>query len=388
MQFQSFWFYRIFIFLVVFVCLPLPHGNIYPFLGIVGLCIFQMTQQHVHFKVANYSLLIFLTWCALTIFWANDLTKTLHMYGKVMLIILGGWFWWNHYCQFDNHQQRQLKLSVFVASLVLATLLAVFAINNKLGGLLHKLLDPNISQALVHGCIACSLSIWMNLQHFKKWIQAVILLNLIWVLQSCSSDAAALGIFLGAGTLVMHKILPNFLRTMFIYGMPTVWGILPFIFRALTPEQYIQWSTYLDPSHTHRLFIWHSVTNQIFERFWTGFGFGSSRYRFTHINGQDILLPKGAESIILRAPETCLHPHNFMLQIWLEMGAIGVILGCITWIMYWHKRYKKSDSYEIAFWGSALCVAATGISIWQSWWLILLVMLIPIYKKLSTFFIS
>ena len=70
-----------------------------------------------------------------------------------------------------------------------------------------------------------------------------------------------------------------------------------------------------------------------------------------------------------------------MLQIWLELGSVGVIFACLAWLIYWRKAYEKSDSYVIAFWGSALCVAATGISIWQSWWLILIVTLLPVYSR-------
>jgi O-antigen ligase len=228
--------------------------------------------------------------------------------------------------------------------------------------------------------MACGLSIWLSVKHFKKWIQAIILILIFWTVQHGTSDAAALGIFLGASALVMHKIMPSFLKIMFIYGMPVVWGILPFIFRMLSCEQYVQWSAVLDPSYTHRLFIWHSVSKQIFERFWTGFGIGSSRYRFLTVSGKDITIINGSEKLVLFSPENCLHPHNFMLQIWLELGAVGVMLACLIWVAYWNKQYDKSNSYTIAFWGSTLCVAATGISIWQSWWLILIVILAPVYK--------
>ena len=204
------------------------------------------------------------------------------------------------------------------------------------------------------------------------------MLGLTWILQRASSDAAALGVLLGSLTLVMHKYLQKFLRFMFIYGMLIVWGFMPFVFRMLTPENYHQWSQNLDPSYTHRLFISNSVTNQIFQKFWTGFGFGSSRLQEFGIKAEEITIAVSNNQQILEAP---VHPHNFMLQIWLELGAIGVILASLSWIMYWHRQYHKSDSYYIAFWASALSVAVTSISIWQSWWLFLMVTLLPIYCK-------
>ncbi len=378
---MSFCFYKVLVFLAVFLCLPLPHGNIYPFVALVGLCAFQLKKQDLYNRVDNLLIVILVVWCAISMLWAVNIPKALPMYGKVMAIMLGGWFWSNRYNTFNSQKREQIQTIVFVAGLLLAIFLVILATSIKSGWELHALIDPHVSQALVHGCVACSLAIWMNLQHFKKWVQASILVLLLWAIQCCSSDAAALGILLGSGALVTHKVLPRFLRVMFIYGMPIVWGVLPFIFRILTPEQYVQWSTTLDPSHTHRLFIWHSVTCQIFERFWAGFGFGSSRYRFLSVNGDDIMIINGHEKLILFSPENCLHPHNFMLQIWLELGAIGVVLACLAWIFYWKNHYATSSSYTIAFWGSALCVAATGISIWQSWWLILLAVLIPVYTK-------
>ena len=384
MQLQSFLFYKGFLFLIVFLSLPLPHGNIYPFLALMALCLYQFKKQDLYQKTINPMTIIFVAWCALSTLWAVNVSKAIPMYCKVMAIALGGFIWWNSYTKFSLKKRQQLELVVSLAGALLAACLFIFVVNVQLGGSLFHVIDRYISQALIHGCVACGLSIWLSVKHFKKWIQVCILILAFWTLQHGTSDAAALGIFLGASALVMHKFLPRFLQAMFIYGMPTVWISFPFIFRLFSTEQYVQWAAFLDPSYTHRLFIWHSITKQIFDRFWAGFGIGSSRYRFLSVQGEDIIIMNGHEKLVLFSPENCLHPHNFMLQIWLELGAVGVMLACLTWVTYWNKHYEKSNSYTIAFWGSALCVAATGISIWQSWWLILIVVLAPVYK-LSNF---
>lgn len=378
MHSQNLWPYKVLVFLVIFLCLPLPHGNIYPFIGLVGVCLFHYKKQDFYYHINP--LLVLIAWCTASMLWAVT-PKVLSTYCKFMAIMLAGWLWSNSYNKFSQYKREQIQATICAAGLVLAICLVIFAISLKFGWQLHTVIDERVSQALIHGCIACSLAIWMSLQRFKKWIQAIILIILFWTMQRCSSDTAALGILLGSSALIMYKVLPRFLKIMFIYGMPTVWGILPFIFRILTPEQYTQWSTILDSSHTHRLFIWHSVTKQIFERFWTGFGIGSSRYRFLTNDGDDITIVNEGKKLVLFSPENCLHPHNFMLQIWLELGAIGVMLACLTWIVYWRNSYATSSSNTIAFFGCALCVIATGISVWQSWWLILLVVLIPVYKR-------
>ncbi len=380
MKFQSFLFYKICVFFTVFICLPLPHGNIYPFLALLAVCIFQFKKNEL--QVEKFNLLVFalIAWSALSIFWAIDLSKALQMFVKINGLMLAGWFWWNHYKKFNQFQLQQFQRIVSIAGQLLAVSLVVFGINSKFGGTLYNIIDEHISQALVHGCAACCLAIWLALQGPNRWIQGLVLIFLFFTMHYCTSDAASLGILLGAGTLVTSKFFPRFLKAMFIYGMPAVWAGLPFVFRIFSPDQYVQLAKTLDPSYTHRLFIWHSVTNQIFERFWTGFGFGSSRYRSCLIRGEDITLLEGAEKLVLSAPENCLHPHNFMLQIWFDFGVIGVVLACLLWIFYWVNQYDKVNVYTIAFWGSALCIAATGISVWQTWWLILLVVLAPIYN--------
>ncbi len=380
MQFQSFLFYKVCIFLIVFLCLPLPHGNIYPFLALIGGCLFQFKRKNFRYAEFNFFALSLVAWSFLSMFWANDFSKSLHTGIKVSALILSGWFWWNRYSQFKQHERQQFQMVVRIAGFLLAISLVIFGIDARFKGGLHSIIDQYISQALVHGCVACGLVIWINLQYWEKWFQSCVLVLLFWIMHYCSSDAASLGILLGAGTLIMHKVFPVFLRSMFIFGMPAVWGGLPFIFRVFSPDQYVQLAKILDPSYTHRLFIWHSVTEQIFERFWIGFGFGSSRYRSLLVQGKDITILEGAEKLVLSAPENCLHPHNFMLQVWFDLGTVGVMLACLIWVFYWTKHYDKSNSYTIAFWGNALCIAATGISVWQSWWLILLVVLAPIYK--------
>ncbi len=380
MQYQTAWFYKIFLFLAVFSCLPLPHGNTYPFIIMVLGCFVHHRKSPQRLVIPhNLALISFFVWSGMSVLWSVDSLQALGMFGKNMVIIGSGWIWWKRYCCLETQEQQ--KKSVFLASLMLGICLVIFAVNQKFGGELYKIINQNLSQALIHGCVACALSIWIGLKEFNKWLQAFVLILLIWTIQACSSDTAALGVFLGAVTLAAYKVFPSILRVVFVYGMPIVWLILPFVFRLLNPAQFQQWAIYLDNSYTHRLFIWHSVSEQIFNRFWTGFGIGSSRLRSAFSGGVDIIFNKGGEKVVFTAPENCLHPHNFMLQIWLELGSVGVIFACLAWIIYWRKAYEKSDSYVIAFWGSALCVAATGISIWQSWWLILIVTLLPVYSR-------
>ncbi len=377
MQAQNFSILKWLVFFVVFACLPFPHGNIYPLALLMAACLYNAKKYQINYERVDWYLIAFLCWGGISVFWANDVLMTLKIYAKVVFIMLGGVLWFSVYNQLDQEKKYIVKNIVFVASILLLFSLLFFVINIKFSGNLYKVIAPHISPALVHASIACSLAIWANLVKLHKLVRSSILILAIFTLQFASSDAAALGVFLGSSTLLMHKLLPKFLRFMFIYGMPIVWFFMPFTFCLFTVENYHQWASCLDPSYTHRLFIWNSVVNQIFERFWTGFGFGSSRFKEFGLKAEEVLINIGNNQQILDAP---VHPHNYMLQIWLELGAIGVLLASLLWIIYWNRQYQKVDSYCIAFWASTLCVAVTSISVWQSWWLFLMVILFPIYS--------
>lgn len=388
MLFQNFLFYKICVFAIIFFCLPLPHGNIYPFLALISGCVIQFKKKHFEINKENIFMISLIFWSFLSVFWAADSFRAFQSFIKVVVLIFSGVLWWNYCSRLELLERQQLQKIVFAAGIVLAILLIFLGFDAQLDlgfrlGFKKKLfclIDQYISQALVHGCAACMLAIWMNnLRICNSWVYAGLLILLIPIFHFCTSDAASLGLLMGISALIGSRIFPRLLKMMFIYGMPTVWLALPFAFFIFTEKYYVLLAGAMDPSYTHRLFIWKSVSMQAFNRFWTGFGFGSSRYRSLGCE-QGIVVFDGTKDLVLSAPENCLHPHNFMLQVWFEFGAVGVMLTCLFWIMYWTKQYDKSTAYTIAFWGSILGVAATGISIWQTWWLILLVVLAPVYR--------
>ena len=79
-----------------------------------------------------------------------------------------------------------------------------------------------------------------------------------------------------------------------------------------------------DSAH-HRLFIWSYVSDMVMKKPLEGFGIDASRHhenspeegyvsieKTGEISGQDDALP--------------LHPHNAAIQIWYELGAVGVLI--------------------------------------------------------------
>src|SRR5262249_24245190 len=116
-------------------------------------------------------------------------------------------------------------------------------------------------------------------------------------------------------------------------------------------------------SAEHRLLIWSFVGDRIAERPLAGWGLDTAR-----------AIPVGGEPI--RHGETWLplHPHNAPLQLWLELGVPGAVVGALVAARLslalaaapWPRRFAAAAAGSLA----AAFVACLGTyGIWQEWWL-------------------
>ena len=122
----------------------------------------------------------------------------------------------------------------------------------------------------------------------------------------------------------------------------------------------------------HRFVIWQFAAEQILERPLIGWGLDSARV-FPGGNLDVFLfhLPTGAAVPGRALP---LHPHNEVIQIWLELGLIGV--GLFTILLLWiintiELNGDKNGNYavSIAVVATGLTISQLGFGFWQGWWL-------------------
>lgn len=122
----------------------------------------------------------------------------------------------------------------------------------------------------------------------------------------------------------------------------------------------------LDKSDSwERTVLWNDFTQAVFERIWFGWGMGSSR-----------VLPLPA----LSDPSQTIsyiwtHPHNALLQVWVEFGAVGAVmtfLGLLLGIRYLMALPARIFPFALAAFSGAFSAAAISHGAWQSWWLALM----------------
>ena len=127
--------------------------------------------------------------------------------------------------------------------------------------------------------------------------------------------------------------------------------------------------TALGGSIIHRLLVWEYVGNEISNKPLKGHGVGTSR-----LIGQNIILnvPNTKQEIKGGVP---LHPHNNFLEIWLELGLLGIITIILLWIkiIQYGIRMRK-ESYIM---GTGICssivtifiISNLSFGVFQAWWM-------------------
>ena len=136
-------------------------------------------------------------------------------------------------------------------------------------------------------------------------------------------------------------------------------------FKEILPWQ----KTSIGGSIIHRLLVWEYVGSEILKKPLLGNGIGTSR-----LIGQNIVLniPNTNQEIRGGIP---LHPHNSFLEIWLELGLLGIIVLSFIWIkiIKFGMNIRK-NSFVI---GTGVCTSIITIfviynlsfGVFQAWWM-------------------
>jgi O-antigen ligase len=130
---------------------------------------------------------------------------------------------------------------------------------------------------------------------------------------------------------------------------------------------------WIKDSGIHRLLIWRFAADRIAERPLLGWGIDASR----EVPGGHTDLSKTVPRLDFpyRIEAMPLHPHNAALQLLLELGLPGLVLGVavIGWGL-WQVGFRAPLSAErraraLAWASAGLIVGMLSFGIWQSWWL-------------------
>lgn len=194
---------------------------------------------------------------------------------------------------------------------------------------------------------------------------------------SIGSDAAFLGLILAVvvylSALRWDRMVGRVLAMAVTVAMLTA-PVIP----KLLPDPKISMAgiEYLPNSAVHRVFIWQTTAKHIDQRPWVGHGFDTARSLYPQETLIRFYLPKKSIGglISIEGEPIPLHPHNMILQIWLELGAAGALLFLVALLMILrvlacHSMGKIERAAGYGLFVSTLTIAAVSYGAWQAWWL-------------------
>ena len=183
------------------------------------------------------------------------------------------------------------------------------------------------------------------------------------------SNAALLGFGVAMATIACCRVMPRVTFYAAIGLLMAYIASAPFIHKTIPGSKPLETTlfgksffefTQLPSSAQHRVKIWDFTANKILDRPMLGWGFNSSRY----------LAEKKDKSKYGSSLQ--LHPHNGVLEIWLELGIIGAFMMLLLILSIGIRLGRLNPWPEravgLAFLMATFSISCVAYGIWQSWW--------------------
>lgn len=136
-----------------------------------------------------------------------------------------------------------------------------------------------------------------------------------------------------------------------------------------------------------RVYFWHHATTFTAQSPWLGHGGEASRYfsHFPHV--EHPLFRANGDVEILRMRPIGMHPHNAIVQTWLEYGAIGALLAA-TSVALVVSHCARSASRSVMAWRMSLFTAFflmmnAAYGAWQTDWVAIVIFAAVLLQKVE-----
>ena len=208
----------------------------------------------------------------------------------------------------------------------------------------------------------------------KLYLALAVLGLLVTILQS-GSASALLGLVAGLAVWGLYSRYSRAMVRVLTVGLPIAVLAMPvFIYPlANNPEPIVRSIPNFPNSFIHRLLIWDFTLERVAERPVLGWGLDTSRAipGGTDLRPIHFVVPWSDKPITHPDQNLPLHPHNAVLQIWLELGLIGVAAFMFAlWRLLRTQLTAHRNSGPMAgFIVGAMAIYCVAYGLMQSWWI-------------------
>ena len=268
--------------------------------------------------------------------------------------------------------------------------------------------SPKTQQSIRMGWSILSMIIWpfwhtlyyldKNISVKDKVRQCVISLSLFMTLGFFSftryidSDTAGIGFIFG-GIVYSFACLGSSFRC-FIKNFITCLSLtLPALF-VLTMTQIntnaIRWMNYNltdNYSYIDRMYIWNDLAKEGVHHIMVGHGVGSAKHHEQLYGKKTARIAELSKpGILLQTSCGLVHPHNYAIEIFYELGVIGISLFSLAlwWICRRLSQLPEKDwGVYLAILVSAQALIGLNSSLWHYWWIASLIIGLEIAHMIS-----
>lgn len=390
---------RIIAFLFIPISILAPHGVVWTLLigGMVAVY-YSCKNSFVRFpKFLGVTLFMIPLWGGVTCLWAKYPMASLFMSLKVFTLIFLGIYWCRFVSSLPSSVQRSLS-QLFLSGLLLG--LFLLFIDMFFHNPWQTFWNKTSAKAFAQGTLMVGLGVWPFILWICKRPYAFysrltllisFLLCVFGILLQIDCDSSFVGLILGIcafmGTLVLFRLTSFSLR----FALPLFVMAFPFLsFVAFTPSHIPVYNVHLySPSYIERLYIWNDVAESILVDPWKGVGMNGSRSheKATQLRRWSYVDQKGK----VHEKETqrlSVHPHNMILQLWLELGIVGFVLGVLLTYQIASQIYRSSltlieKAASAGLFMTTFLIVWVNLGFWQNWWIAGLWMVVGFMRTLS-----
>ena len=208
---------------------------------------------------------------------------------------------------------------------------------------------------------------------WRRWLMAAVLaVSLVFCARATHSYTSIVAITVAVACLLPALRWPRVSLALVAVLMLGLFTAAPLASRLPDTNYLVRSVPWLPPSLMHRTAIWQFVASHVIERPLLGWGLDASR----ELPGGDanitmVAMYRGA-LVEFNQQILPLHPHNMALQLWLETGAVGVMLflalltALLRRVLAWPGRMVAVATAAVV---TPLIVGMASYGLWQSWWL-------------------
>lgn len=279
----------------------------------------------------------------------------------------------------DDTQHRKLSWMLFSgfslgAALYLSEIFTNFAFYDLThGGPTNDVIDNKQNKAAViialWGMLYSGFVLFSTMSRKALVIVGVMALSIVITLNSKSESGALIAIAAAPLALALYALPARLGLKAMLVTILALFTMMPYVAQTIRHTPAIMNDRDIPTSLLNRFEIWDMTARRIAEHPVRGWGLEASPY----------LPNRGEHSMYYKhkfSPLVHLHPHNGPLQMWLEMGAPGMICGSLFFLLMFTRLNALGSDTAIRYGTFAMgIIFAVTLSIWgltQTWFMALL----------------